>query len=64
MKDDIMKSEALDYDFHSQMKIYFGTEEKKKIVRNYLRICKGVTEMTENENEYLKKRKEKKIKLN
>lgn len=29
-----MKSEALDYDFKTQMKIYFGTEEKKK------NICK------------------------
>jgi len=30
MSNDYLKSEALDYDYITQMKTYFGTEEKKK----------------------------------
>lgn len=34
---DYIKSEALDYDNRNQMKIYFGTEEKKKNrIKKYL----------------------------
>ena len=39
MSNDYLKSEALDYDYITQMKTYFGTEEKKKtFIKNMLLI--------------------------